>query len=74
MSVSDANDARNMIGVAMTSPSLRLFGRSHPSRFRACRHVGFILPSLALSRELDRKLVDLDWRKEKSRRDRSVSG
>ena len=69
MSVSDANDAKNRIGVAMTAASLRRGDGTHA--VSAYRHVGFISAlTWALSRELDRKLPDLDGRKEKSRLDR----
>ena len=68
MSISDANDPRNRIEVAMTSRRLRLFGRWHPSRLAHVAMSDFAL-ALRFSRELDRKFVNLDGRKEKSRRD-----
>jgi hypothetical protein len=69
VSVSDAKDAKNRIGVAMMAASLR---RGDGIRaVRAYRHVEFISAlTWALSRELDRKLLDLDGREEKSRLDR----
>ncbi len=71
MSVNDAKDAKNRIGVAMTAASLRCSDRTQA--VRAYRHLGFISAlTWALSRELDRKLFDLDGRKEKSRLDRCV--
>jgi hypothetical protein len=71
VSVSDAKDAKNRTGVAMTPASLRRGDRTQA--IRAYRHVGFISAlTWALSRELDRKLFDLDGRKEKSRLDRGV--
>jgi hypothetical protein len=72
VSISDARDAKNRIGVAMTPPSAR---RGDGTQVvRAYRHVGFISAlTWALSRELDRELFDLDGRKEKGRLDRCVS-
>jgi hypothetical protein len=71
VSVSDANDAKNRIGVAMTAASLHRDDRTQA--IRAYRHVGFISAlTRALSRELDRKLFYFDGRKEKSRLDRCV--
>src|SRR4051812_26286067 len=69
VSVSDAKDAKNRIGVAMTAASLRR--GDGIQAVRAYRHAEFISAlTWALSRALDRKLFDLDGRKEKNRLDR----
>ena len=69
MSVSDAKDAKNRTGLAMMAASLRCGDGTQAAC--AYRHVEFISAlTWALSRKLDRKLFDLDGRKEKGRLDR----
>ena len=71
MTISDAKDAKNRAGVALTAASLRR--GDGIQAVRAYRDVGFIsAPTWALSRELDLKLFDLYGREEKSRLDRCV--